>query len=485
MNTKLTALIVKLTLISSTVLSYSAMANDQWGMYQANPAHTGYIPVTVNPDNIVFGWKKKIGTTDSGNLLSPVTVGGGHLFISTPGYYGNQYLYTLRKNGSLAWGKAFTRIVSVNPPSYADDKVYMQTVNNSGDTYLRSYDAVSGKTLFLAPHGAQMERYLAPTIYKGTVYINGGSYGGMYSFDGKKGRENWFFSELPQVDGWTPAVDDKWAYTYINSLYAVDRLTGELAFKILSPGQQAVPMLGGLNDVFVNDSGTLTKFKTDTRQIAWQKVYGIQQDFAGQPALANRIVYIGTTLGSLAAVAQGTGKILWTWKNPEKSPVINNIVVTKSHAFLSTDTKVYAIDLATHQNVWTYAVSGHLTLAEGSLYVAAKDGTLTAFRLGIADIFAPANSFFPATKIDATTAKNIVIRNVGTQDLNVSEIISPSFVFKVKTATPFVIAPNQSKAVAVEFTPVTTAVFNTTLTVKTNDENEPETLIFLKGQGIL
>lgn len=479
MKTKLSISVTKLMVISSTLLGHSAIASDQWAMYQANSSHTGYIPITINPSDIAFRWKKNV----SSNALSPITVAENHIFVSDPGYFGTQHLYAIKKNGTMAWGKTFSNIFSVNPPSYADGKVYLQTGNHASDTYLRAYNAITGNIVFQAPHAAQWERYLAPTIYKNNVYINGGYYGGMYSFDGKKGHENWFYDGLPQTDGWTPAVDEKWAYTYLGSLYVVDRLTGKLAFKILNSGQQAVPMLGGLNDVFVIDGGMLSKFKTDTQKIAWQKSYGFNEDYTGQPALANNVIYAGTTLGSLVALDQATGKTLWAWKNADKDSAINNVIATKSHAFFTTANKIYAIDINTHQNVWSYPASGHLALGESALYVASGNGVLTAFRLGLPDIFAPSDVFFKSTVVNTTITKNIVIRNVGDKDLTVNEIISGSLLFNIKTPTPFVLAPKQTKLVDIDFTPTTADIFETNLIVKSNDENEPETSIHLKGKG--
>jgi hypothetical protein len=40
------------------------------------------------------------------------------------------------------------------------------------------------------------------------------------------------------------------------------------------------------------------------------------------------------------------------------------------------------VDLVTHESVWSYPVAGHLALADGTLYVASSDGTLTAITTG-------------------------------------------------------------------------------------------------------
>lgn len=473
--------ISKTLAVGCTLLSGLAMASDQWAMNQANPAHTGYMPVTIDPNKITLRWKKQV----SAAALSPVTVAAGSVFVSDPGYFNAQHLYAIKKNGQLAWGKTFSNIFSVNPPSYADGKVYVQTGNHGSDTYLRAYRVISGDLVFQAPHEAQWERYLAPTIYKGSVYINGGYYGGMYSFDGAKGKQNWFYSGLPQTDNWTPAVDEKWAYTYLGKLYAINRITGKPAFTISNLGQQPqVPMLGGLNDVFVVDGGMLSKFETDTRKIAWQKTYGFNEDYTGQPALANAVIYVGTTQGSLVALDQSTGKTLWAWKNTVKDSVINNVVATKSHVFFTTANKVYAVDLKTRQNVWSYPASGHLALGESALYIASANGKLTAFRLGLPDIMASSVRYFGLTAVNTTRTKNITIKNVGDSNLTISDITSPSPDFIVKSPTAFVLAPNQSKLIDIDFTPSATGSIATDLTVKSDDGNESEVVVHLQGTGI-
>lgn len=393
----------------------------------------------------------------------------------------------LAKNGTLAWLKSYPGIFSVNPPSYADGTVYIQTGDHTPGTFLRAYNVDNGDLVFESPHDAQWERYLAPTIYKGSVYINGGYYGGMYSFDGKSGSQKWFYDGLPQVDGWTPAVDDKWAYSYIGALYVVDRLTGQAGYKISSSGDNpVVPMLGGANDVFVIDGGVMTKFNTDTHKIAWQKIYNFTDDYTGRPALANGVVYAGTTLGKLAAIDQMTGNKLWAWKNPSGKPLQSNIIVTNSHVFVGTEDETYCVDLKTHQNVWSYPAGGDLTLAESALYIANGSGMLTAFKLGLGDLFAPSNVIFARpTYVNITRFKTIVIKNVGDKPLTISDIVSGSSDFYIETTpTSFTIAPNQSKAIDVSFTPSTAAILETDLIIKSDDPNEPEILVHVKGKGI-
>jgi outer membrane protein assembly factor BamB len=49
--------------------------------------------------------------------------------------------------------------------------------------------------------------------------------------------------------------------------------------------------------------------------------------------------------------------------------------------YVSSDDTLYAVDVATGTSAWQYALGGWPSIANGLLFVASKDGTLTAFTL--------------------------------------------------------------------------------------------------------
>jgi outer membrane protein assembly factor BamB len=158
-----------------------------WTTYQGNALHTGYVPVTLDASQFTKSWSVPIG--DSGAALQQATEADGMVYVSQSGYFSDQGLYVLNaQDGSVLWNLPFPNIFSVNPPAYDNGKVYIQTVNNSGDTWVRAYEASSGTQVFQAAADAQWENYLAPTIVDHTLYVDGGTYGGMYSFNGRTGR---------------------------------------------------------------------------------------------------------------------------------------------------------------------------------------------------------------------------------------------------------------------------------------------------------
>jgi hypothetical protein len=210
----------------------------------------------------------------------------------------------------------------------------------------------------------------------------------MYSFNGSTGQQNWF-GNVPQYDGWTPAVNSNYAYTYtgsgditpIKGVFTVLNLsTGATVASVVDPvfnwtgyTMNSAVVLGTNHDAFTINGGRIVCWNTTTPSIAWSQT----ANYAGQPTLANGVIY---TLngGTLDALNEQTGNSLWQW-SPSGGGLTGTMIATNSDLFVQTATTTYAIDLASHESVWSYPISGALTLSEGELYVAGSDGTLTAF----------------------------------------------------------------------------------------------------------
>jgi outer membrane protein assembly factor BamB len=350
----------------------------EWQTYQSNAAHTGYAPGTYDPANFHSLWSTNIGGSNGFNDLA---VGGGQVYVSRSYYFNNQPSFWAvdAATGKQTWSKSFGSVYSTNAPAYADGVVYIQTCNHSGDTWLHAFDVNTGKYVFKSPFSAQWESYLSPTIYKGSVYIDGGSYGGMYSFNAKNGDENWFGS-VAQYDLWTPAVDDNYCYAYTGQFTVLNRATGATRTVVSDPNSAwngysmgTAVVLGTMHDAFATNGGHLLDLDTAGLKINWSK----QGGFQGQPCLANGTLYVNRN-GGVAALDESTGEQRWVWYLTDASLNSNAMVVTDNLLFACTTNTLYAIDLNTHDTAWTYPVSGRLALSDNVLYVAGSNGTLTA-----------------------------------------------------------------------------------------------------------
>ena len=357
-----------------------------WPMYQANSRHTGFRPVDLNAANFAFKWQRDFPTSFG---LNPVTASDGRVFCSVVTYFSvDAALRGLdARTGQTLWTKPFPGVFSINPPSVGLGKVFVQSGNHGGDTWLHALDPASGATIFQSRHGAQWERYFAPTIYEGKVYIDGGGYGGMYAFDGTSGSELWYAS-LPQYDQWTPAVDEQFAYAYVGEynpgLYVLRRDTGvidhfvpDVEFQWNGWSMNLAPVLGDASDVLAIHNGRLINFDLAGEEIRWQA----RESFVGQPSVEGGSIYAIKGGGRLSVRDEVTGSELWSWTPPGLG-LTSNIVLTRTHAFVSSPDRVYAIDRVSHAEAWSYAAGGHLALADGMLFVSSpQSGRLTAFEV--------------------------------------------------------------------------------------------------------
>ena len=72
-----------------------------------------------------------------------------------------------------------------------------------------------------------------------------------------------------------------------------------------------------------------------------------------------------------------TGSLSWTFVGDtalSHAPVIAN-----GYVYVASDAHVYGVEIATHNQVFTAAVGGWLSISSGRLLVASSDGTLSAF----------------------------------------------------------------------------------------------------------
>ena len=114
---------------------------------------------------------------------------------------------------------------------------------------------------------------------------------------------------------------------------------------------------------------TLTMVDLTTRNIRWQAT----GQFTAHPAANANLVFVGNDrTQQMEARDVTTGNLAWSWAldRTQDNDFLGNIIVTNNLLFVSSTRKTYAIDLNTHQTVWSYPLSGQLALsAQGVLYI--------------------------------------------------------------------------------------------------------------------
>jgi PQQ-like domain/Putative Ig domain len=355
-----------------------------WAMFQGNAAHTGFVPVTLDPNIFSTRWLGPILDQQFGynSTEFTLTTSYGQIYIG----YGTT-LYALKElDATAVWqfGDAGMGYPSINPPSVANGVVYV-AAGQQTTTFMYGFNAVDGSMVFKSPMSSQWEHYLAPTIGANGIYTNAGEYGGLYGFN--PAGKQLFFTSLNQESEWTPAVDANHVYAYAGiALTVVDPLTGAVQDSIPDPTfAQYTYMIGGstvlgapgsvfaanYTNAYINggDVGnSLLDFNVTSSSVAWHSA----GDYLTTPAYNGGIVYAANNNPlRLEALAESNGAPLWTW-TPQAGDTTfaSEVLLTNNMAFVSTNLAVYGIDLNTHLAVWSYPGEGLLALSQnGILYI--------------------------------------------------------------------------------------------------------------------
>ena len=382
----------------TTITAWSGVAD--WSTYQGNPAHTAYVPVTIDPLRIGKRWTWTSPLTNG----YPTPIGhpvesGGRLFVNV----GNTLQAIDENDASAVWSYDVGTFSWVNNNGAQDPAVDGGHVWFSGGhqstTYLFSLDATSGALRTQSQMSSQWEAYFAPVVVGGNVYSEGGTYGGLFGFDGQGNQL--FFANAAQTDQWSPAADANYVYIYTGGSGAgafqkLDRFTGAVLTTIQNPAFQFggyrmsnAPVLTTTGGALVYDQGIdLTRFDITAGAVSWQ----VTGNYAGNPAYANGVVYaINRSPYRVEARDERTGALQWSWTptGATDQNFTGDVLVTQNLLFVSTNANAYAIDLASHATVWSYPQPGTLSMsATGLLYLAtygvpsaASDGSIVAFNL--------------------------------------------------------------------------------------------------------
>ena len=369
-----------------------------WATFQGNAAHTGFVPVTLDLNAFSTRWQRAVVNAQVFNAqfnLATVTMSGSQFFLAG----GNAIEARSEFDASLSWRYDFSglQFPSANPPAVSGGTVYVAAGQQSS-TSMFAFDAMTGTLVFRAPMAGQWENYLAPTVAAQGIYTNAGTYGGLYGLR-PDGHQLFFNGAIDQQSVWTPAADATTVYAYTGArLTLVDPVTGTTKGTIVDPGFTnyiyvigGSVVLGAPNSAFAAAYGnsflnggaignTLLHFDTKALTIDWQ-VKGV---YPTTPAYADGVVYVANNSPlQLEARDESTGSLVWKWVPPASadSGFKSEVLLTNNLVFVSTNNNVYAIDRASHRQVWSYPVSANLALSRNGILYLEGVATLTAINV--------------------------------------------------------------------------------------------------------
>jgi outer membrane protein assembly factor BamB len=350
---------------------------DAWRMLGYDDRHSGHNPMETGTPPASLAWSIGVGAY----ALHPAVIEGGRVFVTDEGYFDPSPLRALSlANGSDLWSHDFGEVFGVGHPSVVDGKVYVQHCNHGGDTKLWQFDAATGNADWAAPHYAQWENYWAPLVVGDSVYVNGGSYGGLYGFSRATANQLFFSDQLEQYDEWSPAHFNGLIFTFIaGNLRAHNPNTGAIQWTTAVTwnwsgwSMRTAPVFSDTM-AYVIAPPSLSAINATTHAIVWSA----DGSFESMPAVAGGAVY-ALNGGSLAVRDAATGTPLWAFAGD--GMLSFPPVIAGGHVYVASSSNVYAVDVTTHAQVWTDSFGGWISVASGKLVVARANGTLAVYNL--------------------------------------------------------------------------------------------------------
>ena len=346
-----------------------------WETFGSNMQHTGENAAEMAKPPGTLAWTLALGST-----LSPVVVAGGRFYVSGAAPGGHPTLWARNvSDGSPVWSYDFGSVFSAGHPTVSGGRVYAAHCN-AGTTKLWVFDAVNGVPAWTAPMSAQWEYYWAPVVADGRVYSNGGSYGGLYGFDGVSGSQLFFNNTLEQYDEWSPAFGNGAIYSFVaGKLRSHDPVAGVVAWTTTVTWNWAgwtmrTAAVVGPNLIYVIAPPNLYAVDPATHVVAWTA----NGTHVGTPAVSGGLVY-AVSGGNLIVRDAATGVLSWVFVGDAalKYPP----VIAGGYVYVSSDNNVYAVEIATHLQAWTAPAGGFMSIANGRLFLSRTNGTLRAYKL--------------------------------------------------------------------------------------------------------
>jgi outer membrane protein assembly factor BamB len=256
-------------------------------------------------------------------------------------------------------------------------------------------------------------------IVEGVVYVgaNEQSYatecGNIYAFDANTGTKIWNYSTNRAIYS-SPAVSGGVLFIGIDdSVCAFNASTGLRIWNYPTGGVviSSPNVVNGAVYVGSSDSNVYA-LNASTGNIIWNFTStgpsepaaenGITGAFASSPAVANEVVYIGSSDGNVYALSAATGAKIWNYTTSKQplysfgnqiysSPTVSDGIVYVG----SVGGNIYALNASTGAKIWNYCtnpdrlygggyyhgVTASPAIANGIVYVGSVDGNIYALNL--------------------------------------------------------------------------------------------------------
>lgn len=290
-------------------------------------------------------------------------------------------------SGKLIWKQNATLDGSMGhytTPTYSNGVMYL-VQGSIMNKYMTAYDATTGTSKWntFIEHGNN------PTVKYGSVYVTN-DWGDTYSIDKKTGTVNWVdkSSRRSVVDAITcsPTVKDSILYSgnRYSILFAVNALTGKSIWSFGFSNVERLTYRPIVNNgvVYFRTNGALIAANAADGKTIWRTDFLASVYYPSSPVLVNGALY-AVTPGLLCSFDASTGIKNWEFKPAEVGAIYTSPIVWNNLAFIANaggnrPSFIYAVDIATGQQVWKHQDSQEFfcspAIYNGNLYIGNAQG---------------------------------------------------------------------------------------------------------------
>ena len=284
---------------------------------------------------------------------------------------------------------SYNHVVQKSSPILDDHHVYFGT--DIGDFF--ALDQTDGKIVWtyeIGKHPPGKGIFSSPTLCKGLVYF-GGYDGNVYALDAATGTKKWTYSDADWI-GSSPALAPNLNLVFIGlefglfkkrgGIAALNANTGALVWRdttaALTHGSPLYIREENMVVIGSNDS-VVYAYQADTGEMLWRFPTNgaVKSSLAYDPK--RRLVFAGSLGGTLYALSARDGNAVFAREMNAgiySTPIVHNDTVYVT----SLDKCVYAIDLNTWKDEWSFATLGRIfaspVIIGGSLWCGSNDGRL-------------------------------------------------------------------------------------------------------------
>jgi outer membrane protein assembly factor BamB len=329
------------TLFATTVSAQQARN------FQIDATHTG----SVTTEHLIPPLKQR-WAVDFGQNISYPLIADGKVFVSVRNASSGTTLFALNAaNGGVIWSFSVGGFSRWSGLCYENGRVF--AVNSDG--LLRALDGASGSVIWQVQLPGQFVFSAPPTVLDGVIYLSGaGSGGTVYAVNAGSGAVLWT-RQVANGDMSSPAVTSDGVYVSYScpNVYKLNPTTGAEIWHYApgcSGGGGKTPALYN-GRLYVRDSSDVI-FDSQTGTIVGTFNAKNTPAFSGNlGVLLDGPKFFGS-FGTLKAFDINTNAVLWSFAGD--GFLQSAVLVVNNYVYVgSSQGKLFAVDAATGQQVWT------------------------------------------------------------------------------------------------------------------------------------